>query len=113
MDTPMLPKISYDPGELINEISNCVSNVDPKIRSNCLRTLNLMKNGGNFDGCDKIDAMDLLANIWEKIRGEPDIPAEYGFIFEQIADISSMGACPAGRSKRLCQVYNSLVYVSK
>lgn len=63
--------------------------------------------GPNNDTSDNIYACDVLYLIIQKIKdmNEKDLDDVIIFLEEQLSDIVTSGSCPAGRTKRLVQVY--------
>jgi len=69
----------------------------------CLE-LFLNNHAGNYDFSDNIHISQLLPSIFVKIA-KAEEPSDTNFIWEQLADIITMGSCPQGRVKRLLQIY--------
>jgi len=100
------PLISYTESEKCEQIqrlqikltnSNAIAMI--KLIESCI----INKTQENYDGANKVDASDLLANILsEKYDDIIDI------LEEQLEDVFLLGQCPQGRTTRLLQILCSI-----
>ena len=77
------------------------------MKKNAMKTINLFKTQDkqNYDPKNDIHVSDILPRVWRFIKNEKDELIKTIFL-EQIADISTKGACSQGRTTRLYQIYS-------
>ena len=96
---------------VLDEITEFIQNYkginDVSMKKNAIKTIHLFKTQDkhNYDPKNDIHVNDILPRVWRFIKNDKDVLIKTIFL-EQIADISTKGACSQGRTTRLYQIYS-------